>query len=141
MRTRVQPTIRGLSLSVMSTAVSHYDRHMADGVYQLAVQIAFLLCLPSFFFAPLNVLGTRHSSVDNEPIASTVLASRQKLRMMGWSGETEGWMWDERSDLHRPPYRKVSVWLFRRILYVASTFVSLVATCHTSIMKLIFLVS
>lgn len=106
MRTRVQPTIRGLSLSVMSTAVSHHDRHMADGVYQLAVQIAFLLCLPSFFFAPLNVLGTRHSSVDNEPIASTVLASRQKLRMMGWSGETEGWMRDERSDLHRPPYRK-----------------------------------
>jgi hypothetical protein len=31
MRTRVQPTIRGLSLSVMSTAVSHYDRHVADG--------------------------------------------------------------------------------------------------------------
>jgi hypothetical protein len=30
MRTRVQPTIRGLSLSVMSTAVSQYDRHMAD---------------------------------------------------------------------------------------------------------------
>jgi hypothetical protein len=106
MRTRVQPTIRGLSLSVMSTAASRYDRHMADSVCQLAVQIAFLLCLPSFFFAPLNVLGTRHSSVDNEPIASTVLASRQKLRMMGWSGETEGWMRDERGDLHRPPYRK-----------------------------------
>lgn len=30
MQTRVQPTIRGLSLSVMSTAVSHYDRHMGD---------------------------------------------------------------------------------------------------------------
>ena len=30
MQTRVQPTIRGLSLSVMSTAVSQYDRHMAD---------------------------------------------------------------------------------------------------------------
>lgn len=106
MRTRVQPTIRGLSLSVMSTAASRYDRHMADSIYQLAAQIAFLLCLPSFFFAPLNVLGTRHSSVGNEPIASTVLASRQKLRTMGWSGETEGWMRDERSDLHRPPYRK-----------------------------------
>ena len=56
MRTRVEPKIRGLSLSVMSTAASHYDRHMADGVYQLAVQIVFLLCLPSFFFcAPQRV--------------------------------------------------------------------------------------
>jgi hypothetical protein len=42
----------------MSTAASRYDRHIADSIYQLAVQIAFLLCLLSFFFAPLNVLET-----------------------------------------------------------------------------------
>jgi hypothetical protein len=107
MRTRVQPTIRGLSLSVMSTAVSRYDRHMADiASTSWQCRLHSYCAFPLSFFAPLNVLGTRHSSVGNEPIASTVLASRQKLRMMGWTGETEGWMRDERSDLHRPPYRK-----------------------------------